>query len=83
MIQIYVGHLLLGLDVVVLQRSVSEHAQCQLGVAVQQSQVSIGDSDTQLLRSARELVDGVLHHFVLKRQTHIHFIFSLYLSIES
>lgn len=52
-IQIYVGHLLLGLDIVGLLRGdVSEHAQRKLGVATQQSQVSIGDGDTQLLRSA-------------------------------
>lgn len=46
-VQIYVSHFLLGLDVVgLLGGNVSEHAQRQLGVATQQGQVRVGNSDT-------------------------------------
>lgn len=63
-VQIYVSHFLLGLDVVgLLRRDVPEHAQRQLRISSQQGQVSVGYGHTELLRRSRELVDCILHHF--------------------
>lgn len=50
MLQENLSHFLLGLDIVgLIGCNISEHTQRQLGVTSEQSQVSIGDSDTELL----------------------------------